>query len=418
MRLRISAAILLCTGVLFLQPVAAQEAPRPIDRNSPPGLLAEPKPLTTALDMAGRFLGDREGEGADGFYPVMKTGVSGAGWITVGPGYRRHVLDKKAVVDGSASYSWRGYRTAQATFESVDLAGGRIVLGSQALYQDLTQLQHFGLGPDSQYENRADYRLRTADIVGYGKYRPTRWLAFVGGVGRLASARISPSSGHFDRNFPDAQLLFAADPGFNVAKQPSFIHSDISATADNRDYPGHPSTGGLYRVAVSRYTDRDLRAFSFDRREFEALHYIPVVHHRWTLALHGWTVISDANAAQQIPVYFLPSLGGTTTLRSYADYRFHDRNLLLVSAESRWALFRHIDAAVFIDAGSVAPRFRDLDLRRRSYGVGLRAHNHVSTSMRLDVAHGEEGWRLLFRLNEPFRLIRLNHHTAPVPFVP
>ena len=36
----------------------------------------------------------------------------------------------------------------------------------------------------------------------------------------------------------------------------------------------------------------------------------------------------------------------------------------------------------------------------------------------LDVAHGDEGWRVLFRVNDPFRFSRLSRRTAPLPFVP
>jgi outer membrane protein assembly factor BamA len=134
--------------------------------------------------------------------------------------------------------------------------------------------------------------------------------------------------------------------------------------------------------------------------------------------MHAWTVFSDTSGDRQIPVYLLPSLGGSTTLRSFSDYRFHDRHFVLVSAESRWALFDHVDVALFADAGSVAPRVRDLGLGEQSYGAGLRAHVRSTTIARVDVAHGREGWRLLLRLNEPFRLNRLARRMAAVPFVP
>jgi hypothetical protein len=416
MRLRISTAVLLFG--LFAVDVLAQEAPPPIKRESAPGLLPEPAVMANAIDMAGMYVRD-DGSGSErGFYPVLKDDVTGAGWISVGSGYRRRALNRRAVLDGFASYSLHGYKTAQAKVELIDLAGGHVVVGSQALYQDLTQLRYFGIGPDSQQVTLSDYRLRTTDLTAYGSYRPLRWLSFEGEIGRLGAPRVSASTGPFDQRFPDAPLMFVSDPGFDVAKQPGFVRGELSLTADSRDYPGHPSSGGLYRLAWSRYADRDLNAFSFDLSEIEATRFVPVVPGRWIVAVHGWTVIADTAAGQRIPVYLLPSLGGSTTLRSFADYRFHDRDVLLLSAESRWALFSHIDAAVFIDAGSVASRFRDLDLDKRSYGFGFRVHTHTSTAARLDFARGEEGWRALFRLNDPFRLTKLTRHTAPIPFVP
>ena len=76
----------------------------------------------------------------------------------------------------------------------------------------------------------------------------------------------------------------------------------------------------------------------------------------------------------------MPSLGGANALRGYSNYRFHDRHLLLASAESRWPIFAHLDAAVFVDAGTVAARVGDLGLDKTVYGFGVRLHTHRSTT--------------------------------------
>lgn len=78
----------------------------------------------------------------------------------------------------------------------------------------------------------------------------------------------------------------------------------------------------------------------------------------------------------------------------------------------------HVDAAVFVDAGNVAARVADLDVDRRSYGAGLRLHSRRQTFARFDVAHGDEGWHVLFRLTDPLSLSRVGRKTAAAPFVP
>ena len=78
----------------------------------------------------------------------------------------------------------------------------------------------------------------------------------------------------------------------------------------------------------------------------------------------------------------------------------------------------HVDTAFFIDAGNVAPRAGDLNLERRSYGAGLRLHTRRYTFARVDVAHGSEGWRVMFRLDDPLTLARLKRRTALIPVVP
>src|SRR6185369_13029776 len=105
-----------------------------------------------------------------------------------------------------------------------------------------------------------------------------------------------------------------------------------------------------------------------------------------------------------IPFYLLPAIGGHNTLRGYHSFQFHDNAFVVVNAESRVRLTEHIDAAAFADAGNVARRFADLDLDKTSYGLGLRLHTATTTLARFDVAHGGEGWRFVFRTNEPFRL--------------
>jgi hypothetical protein len=121
---------------------------------------------------------------------------------------------------------------------------------------------------------------------------------------------------------------------------------------------------------------------------------------------------------QQVPFYMMPSLGGANTLRGYSNYRFHDRHLLLASAESRWPIFAHVDAAAFVDSGTVAARAEDLGLDKVVYGFGMRVHSHSSTTARVDVVHTDEGWKVMFRSSDPFNLARLKRWTAAVPFVP
>jgi hypothetical protein len=92
--------------------------------------------------------------------------------------------------------------------------------------------------------------------------------------------------------------------------------------------------------------------------------------------------------------------------------------VLLLSAESRFAVFTHLDAALFADVGNVARHFSDLNVDKTSYGAGVRLHNETTTLGRLDVAHGPQGWHLVVSTNEPMRLPRVRQTTAIIPFTP
>jgi len=383
----------------------------------PTAFFAEPHVIARAVDAATRTLGD----GSDlknGFYPELSNMPTGSGWISAGPGYRHWFFGDQMFIDGSAAISWRAYKMTQARFELPNLARSRLAVGTNVRWQDLTQVTFFGDGPDSLESNRSEYRLKSTNIAAYATVRPVQWLAIGGKLGWLDRPSILPPAGSFQRGNPATQDVFSGDPVFAMAMQPSFGYREASVTVDTRDHRSHPTTGGLYRAAWTGFTDQDAGTFSVRRSEVEAARFIPLSRSRVVLALHGWLAASDTADGGWVPFYLQPSLGGHNTLRGYTDYRFHDRNLLAVNVEARFAVFRHVDAAVFADAGNVAAHVSDLDLDKRAYGIGWRMHSRQSTFARFDMAHGAEGWRFLFRLSDPLHLARLTRRLAPVPFVP
>ena len=98
--------------------------------------------------------------------------ISGAGWLSVGPGYRHYFSDNRILIDGSAAVSWRLYKMAQGRFELPKLASDHLIVGAQGMWQDDTQVNYFGNGPDSLEANRSQYRMQTNDVVGYGIVAP------------------------------------------------------------------------------------------------------------------------------------------------------------------------------------------------------------------------------------------------------
>ncbi len=380
-------------------------------------LFAEPKIVTLAIDSAIESLGDSV-KPSNGFYPELSNMITGSGFVSLGPGYRRQVFNRRAFVDTSAAASWHWYKMAQARLEFPDLASHRVTAGVQGMWQDETQVNYFGIGSNAPKANESQYRLQSTDIVGYASVRPVTSLSIGGELGWLGRPDIMTPGGTFRRDVPTTESLFPTDPGSALPFQPNLVHSEASLTADTRDNRSRPTRGSVYRAAVTDYNDQSTNAFSFREFEAEGLQFVRLRGPSWILAAHGWAVATDVPSGHVIPFYLLPSLGGNNTLRSFSDYRFHDRNLLLVNVESRWAIFTHVDAALFVDAGNVAPAFRDVNLDKRSYGGGIRFHTARATFARFDVAHGAEGWTAVIRTSDPFRLARLTRRVAGIPFVP
>jgi len=372
---------------------APQDVPPTPEVAEPQGFITEPGWLGRAAIFSDRKLGG--GGNGNGFYVSTKSPIQGSGWITLGPGYRHSFQDDRVLVDVSAGVSIKGYKVAEAKFELPRLLRSRLVLGTIYRWQDFRAIKSYGEGPDTTEDNPSTYHLRSQNIVGYSTVRLARWLELNASVGRLS---------------PDI-LSIGGD-------EPSFLHSETSLVADTRDFPDHPTRGGLVRVSAARFNDRSAGLYTFNRYESEVAGFIPLARSRVVLALRGWLVAADTQPGQTVPEYLQPNLGGGHSLRSYPDFRFRDDNMLVGNMELRVALFTHLDAVAFADGGSVSARFNDLNLDQRSVGGGLRFHTRRATILRTDLAHGHEGWHVRFSLSEPLRMARSTRRTAPFPFVP
>jgi len=380
-------------------------------------LLSEPRFISLGLDAAKQVFGNQEGPPNSGFYPEFSNMIVGSGFISIGPGYRHNFRNGKTFFDTSTAVSWHLYKMAQARLEA-EVGRRRITIGAQGMWQDHTQVSYFGRGPDRQLEDQAQYRLQTLDLVGYMEGHPKTWLTIGGELGWLKRPRILPTSGTFNPNYPDARVVYAADSGMTDSYQPNFLHSELAIMARTVDSRSHPTSGGLYRAAIAIYSDESSGAYTFNQYEVEAMQMIPLGERRFVLGLHGWTVHSEVPNGHDVPVYLMPALGGNDTIRSFDDFQFHDRNTIVGTAELRVMLLAHLDAAAFVDAGSVAARYADLNFAKTAVGGGLRLHMNRSTLGRIDVAHGTQGWTLVLRTSDPFRYSRITSRIAGMPFRP
>jgi len=386
--------------------------------SAPVGFFKEPDIIANGIDYFNQRFGEGAGRPKNGFYPEFSNMITGAGWVSAGPGYRHYFSDDRIMLDASAALSWHLYKMGQARFELPTLANDHLIVGAQAMWQDATQVNYYGIGPDSLEENQSQYRLQSTDFVGYVTATPNYWLSITGELGWLMRPNVQSAGGSFAPNVPTTVQLFPNDPAVSLSTQPNFAHGEAAIAADTRDHRGYPTSGGLYRAASTFYSDQSSGTFSFREYEAEALQLFPLADKRVVLAFRGWALHSQVPTGHQIPFYLMPAIGGSNTLRDYPDYRFHDNNILVVNAESRFAVYQHVDAALFVDAGNVAATFSELNLDKTNYGAGLRLHTDTTTIARVDVAYGSNGWKLFFRTNDPLRLGRLRRHIAIIPFAP
>jgi hypothetical protein len=305
----------------------------------------------------------------------------------------------KADITARAAYSTRGYARLSAGLNLRNLGGAPVDVMLSGQYYEFPQEDFFGLGRDSLKANRTDYLLDSVDTGVAIRWRPS--LLEVGTGVSYLTPRIGRGT---DPRFPSTGELFnpAAIPGFLT--QPDFIRADASLALDWRDNPAHPHRGGRYGVVASQFQDQNLNAYDFHRVDVELQQYVPLPSRYRILALRAVAVVTDADAGQQVPFYFQPTLGGAKTMRGFREFRFRDQNSLLLSAEYRWEAWWALDGALFVDAGTVAPTRRALSVSDMdvSYGIGFRFHSNSAVVGRLDLAFSREGFVPLLRFEHVF----------------
>jgi hypothetical protein len=354
-----------------------------------------------------------DGGGAkDGLYPQLGGMIPGSGWLSLGPGYRHHLFGNAAVVDASAAMSWRRYSMMRSQILWPSLLSNHLSVSASAKYQDFTQINYFGVGPDTDKNALTNYALRSIDIAGAATVRPNDWLSIGGRVGYIRGLGVRPGLSSIN---PPTHDFFNETTAPGLTVQPRYEHADVFVEADSRDVPGYPTSGGLYHLGLAMFHDLDATGQSFRRVDADATQYVPLFHRNWVVAVRGRMALSQTGAGNEVPFYLMPTLGGDHSLRGYSNYRFRDRNAALVSVEYRWPVFRMMDAALFADAGSVAPTAGGLLHERveRDYGFGLRVHGDRKAFASLDLSQGREGKRVSLSLGTSF-----GRSNSVIPYVP
>jgi hypothetical protein len=318
---------------------------------------------------------------AEGFYPKIGNITPGSG-PAVGPAYRRPgVIGDQVDFSGFAAASTRKYWMMDARLTMPELARGRVFADVHARRYDFPEEEFYGLGPASRVEDLTTYGVRSTDAGALAGLRVTPWLSFGSAVDYM-TPRVTVAAG-----------------------QPDFLRTEVSAEVNTRLPRGNPRQGARYALSYQRFEARDGAPFDFNRVEADVQQYISLYKHRRVLALHGFASVSDPSGASEVPFYMQRTLGGPDDLRGFRRFRFRDRNVLLLQAEYRWEIFTAVDGAIFYDAGKVASRLEDLDLRdlESDYGIGFRFGTANGVFLRVEGAFGSSsGPHFILRFGHVF----------------
>jgi outer membrane protein assembly factor BamA len=310
------------------------------------------------------------------------------GGITPGIAWRRSVGHARFNVGGA--WSFRNYKGVNTSLRFPELAGNKMEIEGHASWVDATQVPFYGLGNDTLKDDRANYGLQESGGGGSLTWKPVRWFRVGGGVDYR---QVEDSEGAGTR--PSIETVYNDLTAPALFEKTTYTQGIAQVAIDWRESPGYSRRGGLYAVTFNDFSDADDR-FGFRRYDFEFLQLIPILNEHWVLGFRAYVQSTETESGQVIPYHLLPSLGGNDIHRAYGDFRFRDNHMLALNGEYRWIPSRVLDMAFFFDAGKVASERRDLDLDdlKTGYGVGWRFHTPTVTVWRIDLAHGDEGFRL------------------------
>jgi outer membrane protein assembly factor BamA len=141
---------------------------------------------------------------------------------------------------------------------------------------------------------------------------------------------------------------------------------------------------------VSHVEDRSAGPHSFSRIDLDVRQYVGFFDGRRVFALRALGTSTSVADGDLIPFFLLPALGGNDTLRGFRALRFRGPHRMLLQGEYRWDVWSGLEAALFVDAGKVAVRRGDLNLRdlETNWGFGFRFNTDKGVIMRVDTALG------------------------------
>jgi hypothetical protein len=328
--------------------------------------------------------------GGDGIYPWFGSVYGGSG-MGLGVGFLKR-LEKGAYLNLQSGISLNNSLLMRGTVAAPELWRGMLQVDATAQWLDVRGVSFYGFGQDSAQETRQRFDYTPLELGGNVTLKPMRFVSFTGSYARL--------------NFETERdtLLFSEVEAPGLDQELKYHITRGSVLVDWRPAPGYSTRGGFIRAAVERNVESEEQPYSFNAQEFELVQQVPLVREQFVLAGRALMTFTQPDGGHDVPVIMSPFLGSGSTLRGYATRRFTDRNRVLVSGEYRWRPSRYLDMAIFLDAGQVAHDRSQFDpgLFDVAWGLGARFHGLTFNALRVEIARGREGMRLIFSGSQPF----------------
>jgi hypothetical protein len=327
----------------------------------------------------------------EGWY-VHFGGLTKGGGLGMGPGYKNWIFGEQALFHTWAVGSVRNYWfvTSELTFPKI--AGGKLELGGHGYMRYWPRERFYGLGPDVEKEDSSTFLREGWEVRGDAIYKPTRWFK----LGALTAFRTERIDEGKYPGLPTIEESFTEATAPGLVQQPDYLWSGAFVDVDYRDQKSNVKSGGHFRASYDVWRDRQDFGFSFNELRVEGLHAFPIFDKKRVFVARAIAYALDSPSGNAVPFYAMPTLGGSTTLRGFSEFRYRDSNAVMFNLEYRWEAFSGLDMALFGDWGNVAPSWDDIDFQhlKNDYGIGFRFNTFRSVFLRFDIARSrQEGVR-------------------------
>jgi hypothetical protein len=268
----------------------------------------------------------------------------------------------------------------------------------EASHQYASQVDFFGVearapGP------RSNYALERTSLDVVGQFQMTPHVGVAGRVG-LFDPRVGPGQ---NQAVPNLEELHDERSAPGLHRSSRMVAVGLAAALDTTG--AVPPTAGVFAgVSVWRFMATEGGADTFTRIALDGRVYVPLGSPRDVVAVRLLAAADDAVADRATPFYLQYWLGGSETLRGFSHHRFLGQALVHSSLEYRRRLVGPVHLVPFVDAGATAAGWSAVGRSpvnvTPGLGIHVRGDNHFY--LRVDFAHGADGYRLVWSLRPSF----------------
>jgi hypothetical protein len=269
------------------------------------------------------------------------------------------------------------------------------------IVRDLPRLDFYGIGPESRKQDHVVFHYHEA-VVGFDGRVPIKKQLDLGGTIEGILPHITPIT---DPSVRSVERVFGPALAPGIGAQAPTLHLAVFGEFHGKGQ--QESWRTLSRLSYHLYQDLRDGTYSFRRFDADLIHkfcfgtscprkgkskqnktpeermesrvaFTDVNPGQTELRLRGRVSFTDVGSGKVVPFYLMRTLGGSDisgaeTLRGFVDYRFRDKDMVLVQAEFLKPLYGPIDLIVFNDTGKVAPSLKRFNVGRLrdTFGIGL-----------------------------------------------